>query len=163
MGGFLSKVGGWWRRHVTATDPDYGTALDRDYGTAPMRDDASIAQPESTEAALEESIMKRADQVDTVTEVVQAVAECVEKPGEAGAVIERTAIDHQFGTLGLVIYDHQHDRHLIPGDLGSGVLGLFRSFVTQVLARILATNIARDGSTANRAGSAPEPDRQSGK
>jgi hypothetical protein len=62
-----------------------------------------------------------------------------------------------------VIYDHQHGRHLIPGDLGSGVLGFFRSFVAQVLARLLATSIAQEGSSANRTGSTPERDRPSGK
>jgi hypothetical protein len=62
-----------------------------------------------------------------------------------------------------VIYDHQHDRHLIPSNLGSGALGFFRSVVIQVLARLLATSMAQDGNTANRTGPAPERDQQSGK
>jgi hypothetical protein len=118
----------------------------------------------SLEAALEESIsiVQRVDQADTLTKVVQTITESVEKPGKAGAVIERSAMDHQFGTPATVIYDLQHHHHLIPGDLGSGVLGFFRSVVVQALARLLATSIAQDGNSANRTESAPERDRQSG-
>jgi|HubBroStandDraft_4_1064222.scaffolds.fasta_scaffold86125_4 hypothetical protein len=139
--GFVNQVGGWLSRNIVGEDRS------PEYTARPWPANVAAAPPESAEGALEK-LLRRAEKLDMLTDVAEAIEHSIEKPDEAAREIERLVISREEGgTLHLVADDLQHDPHQIAGDVASGIGGVVRGVLVGVLRKIATS----------------EPDEQAGK